>query len=130
MDFATILVVDDDPDHVSIICQWLEEEGHEVITSDNGLDGLQALALHQPALTVTDIKMRPFDGFQLIQRLRAISDSLVLVLTVLNDDEHKIHGFERGADGYLTKPISKTMFLTRIHSLLRRVNPAEKLPTG
>ena len=120
MDSARILVVDDEPDHLSIICRWLEDEGHEVFTSDNGWDALQALAQHKPTLTVTDIRMRPMDGFQLIQRLREISNSYVLALTGLNNDEDKIHGLEMGADDYLTKPVSKRLFLARVHSLLCR----------
>lgn len=127
MDSARILVVDDDTKHLSIIRRWLEIEGHDVYTATNGWDALESMVEHRPALTVTDIRMRPMDGFQLIRHLREISNSYVLALTGLSADEHKIHGLELGADEYLTKPISKKMFLAQVHSLLRRINPAEEI---
>ena len=126
MDSAKILVVDDDTSHLEIIKRWLETEGHDVYTSTNGSDALDVMVEQRPVLTVTDLRMRPMDGFQLIQRLRESSDSLVLALTGLSGDEDKIRGLELGADEYLTTPISRKLFLAQVHSLLRRANLTEE----
>ena len=118
---ASILVVDDQPEHVTIVRRWLEDDGHEVHTAVNGWAGLESLVRHQPDLTITDIRMPFMDGFQLISRIREISDGHVLALTRLGGDEDVIHGLQLGADEYLTKPISKRMLLARVSSILRRV---------
>lgn len=130
MSSAKILVVDDEVDHLSIIQRWLEDEGYEVYTDTNASDALESVVSHQPVLTVTDIRMRHMDGFQLIRRIREISDSLLMALTGLNSDEHMIHGLELGADDYLTKPITKRIFLVRVRSLLRRAMTSEQSPSS
>ena len=117
-----ILVVDDEPDHRAIVQRWLEDDGYEVHTAVNGWDGLESMVQLRPDLTITDIRMPRMDGFQFIGRIREISDCHVLALTRMDSDEDVIHGLELGADEYLPKPISKRMFLVRVHSILRRVS--------
>ena len=128
MSATRILVVDDEPDHRAIVRRWLEDDGYEVHTAVNGWDGLTSIAQHHPNLTVTDIRMPRMDGFQLISRIREISDCHVLALTRLDSDEDAIHGLELGADEYLAKPISKRMFLVRVRSILRRAEAIKELP--
>ena len=130
MHSAKILVVDDETDHLSIIQRWLEDEGYDVCTDTNASDALESVVRHQPVLTITDIRMRHMDGFQLIRRIREISDSHLMALTGLNGDEHMIHGLEVGADDYLTKPVTKRMFLARVRSLLRRAKASEQSPSS
>ncbi len=67
------------------------------------------------------------DGFQLISRIREISDCHILALTRIHSDEDVIHGLELGADEYLPKPISKRMFLARVRSILRRAEAPSEL---
>ena len=124
-----ILVVDDEPDHLALVQRWLEDDGYEVHTAVNGWDGLEAMVQHRPDLTITDICMPRMDGFQLIKRIREISDGHVLALTRLGGDADVIHGLELGADEYLAKPISKRMFLVRVRSMLRRAETPEEMPS-
>ena len=120
MSNTKILVVDDEPNHRAIVQRWLEDDGYEVHTAVNGWDGLESMVQLRPDLTITDIRMPHMDGFQLISRIREISNCHVLALTRVNSDEDVIHGLELGADEYLPKPISKRMFLVRVRSILRR----------
>ena len=129
MSAAKILVVDDEPDHLALVQRWLEDDGHEVITAVNGWDGLESMVQHRPDLTITDIRMPRMDGFQLIKRIRELSDGHVLALTRLGGDEDVIHGLELGADEYLPKPISKRIFLVRVRSMLRRAETPEEMPS-
>ena len=124
-----ILVVDDEPDHLAIVRLWLEGDGYEVVTAANGWDGLALLAEHRPDLTITDIRMPQMDGFQLIKRIREVSDGHVMALTRLGDEEDVMHGLQLGADEYLSKPISKRMFLVRVRAMLRRAIAPEEIPT-
>lgn len=129
MSEAKILVVDDEPDHLALVQLWLEDDGYEVVTASNGWDGLEALAEHRPDLTITDIRMPQMDGFQFIKRIREISDGHVMALTRMSDEEDVMHGLQLGADEYLSKPISKRMFLVRVSAILRRAVTPEEIPT-
>ena len=127
---SRILVVDDELEMLSLLNEWLEEDGHEVETATNGWDALQIFVELKPALTITDLRMSGMDGFQLIRRIREISDTHVIALTAMGGEEHTVRGFEMGADEYLVKPISKRVFLARVRSILRRAAPDEKLDLG
>lgn len=129
MSDAKILVVDDEPDHLAIVQRWLEDDGYEVVTAANGWDGLALLAEHSPDLTITDIRMPQMDGFQLIKRIREVSDGHVMALTRMGDEEDVMHGLQLGADEYLAKPISKRMFLVRVRTILRRALTPAEIPT-
>ena len=127
---SRILVVDDELEMLSLLNDWLEEDGHEVETATNGWDALQIFVELKPALTITDLRMSGMDGFQLIRRIREISDTHVIALTAMGGEEPTVRGFEMGADEYLVKPISKRVFLARVRSILRRAAPDEKLDLG
>ena len=127
---AKILVVDDEPEMLLLLNEWLEGDGHDVETATNGWDALEIFVDRKPALTITDLRMPGMDGFQLIRRIREISDSHVIALTAMGGEEHTVRGFDMGADAYLVKPISKRVFLARVRSILRRAAPDEELVLG
>lgn len=81
-------------------------------------------------MIITDVRMPAMDGFQLISRIREISDAHVLALTAMGDTENTIRGLELGADDYLVKPIAKREFLARVRSLVRRSSPPGDVPVS
>ena len=125
-----ILVVDDETDLLSLLQEWLEGDGYSVYSATDGIEALRLFYKHRPSLSITDLRMPGMDGFQLISRIREMSDVHVLVLTALGGEEHMIRGLELGADEYLVKPVSKGVFLARVRSLLRRVAPEEESPSS
>lgn len=124
---SKILVVDDEPEMLSLLNEWLEEDGHDVETATNGWDALEIFVDRKPVLTITDLRMPGMDGFQLIRRIREISDSHVIALTAMDGEEHAVQGFDMGADEYLVKPVAKRVFLARVRSMLRRATPDQEL---
>ncbi len=124
---SKILVVDDEPEILALLNEWLEEDGHDVVTANNGWDALEIFVDRKPALTITDLRMPGMDGFQLIRRIREISKSHVIALTAMGGEEHTVMGFDLGADEYLVKPVSKRVFLARVRSILRRAVPDDEL---
>lgn len=124
---SKILVVDDEPEILALLHEWLEEDGHEVDTANNGWDALEIFVDRKPALTITDLRMPGMDGFQLIRRIREISQSHVIALTAMGSEEHTVMGFDLGADEYLVKPVSKRIFLARVRSILRRAVSDEEI---
>ena len=125
-----VLVVDDEQELVFLLQEWLEEDGHEVFVATEGGAALRLLFQQRPDLAITDLRMPEMDGFQLISRIREMSDVHVLVLTALGGDEEMIRGLDLGADEYLVKPVSKRVFLARVRSILRRATPSEEVPDG
>ena len=128
MDDIKVLVVDDEVDFQALVRSWLEDEGYDVYAAANGWEGLQMFAEVRPQLTITDIRMPAMDGFQLISRIREISDAYLLALTAFGDTENTVRGLELGADDYLVKPIPKREFLARVRSMVRRSAPTGDVP--
>ena len=123
-----LLIVDDEADFQALVRSWLEDDGYEVYAAANGWEGLQMFAEIRPQLTITDVRMPTMDGFQLISRIREISDAHVLAFTAMGDTENTIRGLELGADEYLVKPIPKREFLARVRSIVRRATPPAEVP--
>ncbi|MGH2520538.1 MAG: response regulator transcription factor, partial [Chloroflexota bacterium] len=115
-----ILVADDDPDIVDIICYSLRKDGHTVIA---GYDGQQALDLarkHHPDLAILDVMMPKQNGFEVCRRLRQESSMPVILLTAKGEDNDKVWGLDLGADDYVTKPFSHKELLARVRAIGRR----------
>lgn len=125
-----VLIVDDEADFQALIQSWLEDEGYEVYAAANGWEGLQLFAEIRPQLTITDVRMPAMDGFQLISRIREISDAHLLALTAMGDTENTVRGLELGADEYLVKPVAKREFLARVRSMVRRATPPGEVPVN
>ena len=125
-----VLVVDDEPELVQLLKDWLEEDGFEVFAATESSQGLRLFFQNHPDLTIADLRMPGMDGFQLITRIREMSDAHVLVLTALESEEYMIRGLDLGADDFLVKPVSRRALLARIRALLRRASPAGNVPTG
>ncbi len=123
-----LLIVDDEADFQALVQSWLEEDGYEVYTAANGWEGLRVFVEIQPRLTITDVRMPAMDGFQLISRIREISEAHVLALTAMGDTENTVRGLELGADEYLVKPVVKREFLARVRSFIRRAKPPADFP--
>ena len=115
-----ILVVDDEPDFALLLTEWLQEEGYEVLSAGDGIEALRLYFQHRPDLSTVDLRMPGMDGFQLISRMREMSDGPLLALTALGDEEYMVRGLELGVDDYMVKPVNRRIFLARIRSLLRR----------
>jgi len=117
-----VLVVEDERKVASFIRQGLEEEGHAVEVSGDGLDALDlAVAAPPYDLIVLDVRLPRLDGFSVLRKLRAQRVSTpVLLLTARDAVADKVTGLDLGADDYLTKPFAFDEFLARVRALLRR----------
>ena len=128
MSLIRVLVVDDEVDMVSLLREWLNEEAYEVFSAYNGWQAFRAFFQNRPDLVITDLRMPGMDGFELIRRIREVSDGPVLALTALEGEDVMVRGLNLGADEYLVKPVTKRVFLARIRSLLRRVRLSAQVP--
>ena len=117
-----ILVIDDEDDIRLIVATHLERDGYSTVVAPNGREGLRHFYNDRPDLVVLDIAMPEMDGWQVLERIREVSNLPVLILTAAAQDRDKVRGLRGGADDYITKPFSGEEFLARIESALRRAN--------
>ena len=115
-----VLIVDDEPRMVRFVKMNLELEGYETLEANDGLEALDQVRLHNPDLVLLDVEMPGLDGFETLKRLREVSDSAVIMLTVRSEEEDRVKGLDLGADDYVTKPFSPRELSSRIRAVLRR----------
>ncbi|MCA9949475.1 MAG: response regulator transcription factor [Anaerolineales bacterium] len=128
---ATILVIDDDDLVSRTLQRALKMYGHQVMTANSGIEGLQLARRHKPELFILDIMMPGVDGYQVCRQIRGdplLKDLPVLFLTAKAKDEDKIEGFRAGADDYLVKPFNMQELELRVKAILRRVTPPAEDP--
>jgi putative two-component system response regulator len=118
-----ILVVDDTESHILLLRKILKGAGYQsVATTTNSEEAASLYQEFQPDLVVLDLHMRPIDGFQLLDQLKAIEgpDSYVpaLMMTALNDPDVLLRALERGARDFLNKPFDRVEALTRIRNMI------------
>lgn len=115
-----ILIVDDDPMLSELISYNLESEGYTIVRAGDGREGLRKFEAEAPDLVILDVSMPKLDGWQVCERIRAVSDTPVMMLTAQGREEDVIRGLDLGADDYLTKPFQVRVLLARIRAALRR----------
>ncbi len=117
----TIMVVDDDPDIVTIVKTILEVKGYVVQSAFSGQEVLSLLQEQKPDLIFLDVMMPPMDGLEVLTRLKgnpATASIPVILLTAKADDEDVQIGYKMGADIYITKPFTSTEVLEAINLVL------------
>ncbi|OGA00137.1 MAG: DNA-binding response regulator [Betaproteobacteria bacterium RIFCSPLOWO2_02_67_12] len=115
-----ILVVDDDAEIRNLLCEYLRKNGYRATAVADGKAMWAARARAKYELIVLDVMLPGEDGLTLCRKLRAESDTPVIMLTARGEETDRIVGLEMGADDYLPKPFSPRELLARIKSVLRR----------
>jgi DNA-binding response OmpR family regulator len=126
---ARILVAEDDPKQSKLIRDYLEREGHSVLTTDNGRTALELARARRPDLIVLDVMMPEVDGLDVCRVLRVESSVPILLLTARSTEADLLLGLDLGADDYMTKPYSPRELTARVRVLLRRAG-ASHTPSG
>lgn len=123
MDSPSVLVVDDDADVRGLVRELLERAGYAVLEAEDGRAGLRVVWSTRPDLVVLDVTLPGLDGWQVLERLREVSDLPVLMLTARSGELEKVRGLRGGADDYMTKPFGRQELVARVDALLRRSRP-------
>ena len=126
-----VLIIDDDKELCALMKKCIEQKNLSAVTVYSGIEGLQIIKENQKnngfSLIILDVMMPFMDGFQVLKKVREVSNIPVLMLTAKSNEEDKVLGLRLGADDYLTKPFSINELTARVHSLIRRyttLNPA------
>jgi two-component system, OmpR family, alkaline phosphatase synthesis response regulator PhoP len=127
-----ILVVDDEPDILEFLSYNLEKEGFQVITAENGKQGVEKAKKEQPDIILLDVMMPEMDGIEACRTLREMPQfehTIIAFLTARTEDYSQIAGFETGADDYISKPVKPRVLVSRLRALLRRYESKEAKAT-
>ncbi|OQW93852.1 MAG: hybrid sensor histidine kinase/response regulator, partial [Beggiatoa sp. IS2] len=114
---SKILIVDDMPENVSVLFEFLTKQNFNVFVAENGKRALQVVKMAQVQLILLDILMPEMDGFETCKRLKMeteTKDIPVIFITALSDTVSKVKGFKLGAADYITKPFQEEEVLARI----------------
>ena len=104
---ALIIVMEDDASTRMLVASVLKKDGHDVLTAEDGEQGLQLMTPRRPDLIISDVQMPGMNGFQMLTALRANpanADIPVILLTSLQERAHMRIGMTTGAEDYITKP--------------------------
>jgi two-component system OmpR family response regulator len=115
-----ILVIEDEPDLLRVLCQALREESYAVDPAADGIDGYYKASTWDYDAIVLDLMLPKLDGWQLLDRLRRTRKTPVLILTARDAVRDRIRGLDSGADDYLVKPFELSELLARLRALIRR----------
>ena len=123
----TVLLVEDESAQREMLAYNLEAEGFDVITADNGEDGLILVDENDPDLIVLDWMMPQLSGIEVCRRLKSNSKTCqipVIMLSARADEVDRVQGLETGADDYVAKPYSVIELMARVKAHLRRIRAA------
>src|SRR5215210_658101 len=118
-----ILIVDDEPEILRLVGDYLGSSGFEVNTASSGDEALMRARTEPPDLVVLDLGLPGLDGLDVARALRRDGDVPIIMLTARADEADRVVGLELGADDYVTKPFSPRELVARIRSVLRRARP-------
>jgi DNA-binding response OmpR family regulator len=125
---ASIVVVDDEPDVLSMVSDHLGRDGYHVSRCSNGAELDRTLDSAAQDLVVLDVNLPDEDGISIARRLQATRRLPIVMLTALGDPIDRVVGLEVGADDYITKPFDLRELSARVRAVLRRAPGADGVP--
>lgn len=121
-----ILVVDDEPDVISLLTLMLESEGYDVITAADGQSALEKARTENPDLVILDIMLPRLNGYKVARMLKFdenYSHVPIIMLTSKVQERDRLMGLEMGADDYIDKPFDTAMLLSVVKKILEKKKP-------
>ncbi len=123
MDVQTVLVIEDDSDIRGLVATLALRAGMDPVEAADGRAGIRLFFERRPQLVVLDLGLPELDGWQVLERIRELSEVPILVLTATDASTQKVRGLDGGADDYVTKPFDPDELIARCKALLRRTEP-------
>lgn len=115
-----VLLIEDEPDVRTALRILLQRAGLETLEAATGRDGLRVFHTERPMAVILDVGLPDLDGWDVLERIRDLSDTPVLMLTARGLESEKVRGLQAGADDYVTKPFGNAELVARVQALLRR----------
>ena len=119
-----ILIIDDDTELCELVTEYLGDEGLDVKSVHDGVEGVERCLADEPELVILDVMLPGLGGFAVLSKIRETSRVPVIMLTARGEEVDRIVGLEMGADDYLPKPFNPRELVARIRAILRRADGA------
>jgi two-component system response regulator MprA len=116
----TVLLVDDEPHIIEFLRMGFDYEGFDVSVATNGNEALTVAATRHPDVVILDVMLPGLSGLEVARRLRATSDTAIIMLTARETIDDRVVGLDTGADDYVTKPFAFKELMARVRAVLRR----------
>ncbi len=123
-----VLAVDDEMVILRALKLVLREAGFEPVAAATASDALDLVALRPPDAAIIDLVLPDGDGVDICREIRGWSQMPLIVLSAIDDEDHKVRALEAGADDYVTKPFSPRELIARLEAALRRAPGATGEP--
>jgi DNA-binding NarL/FixJ family response regulator len=124
-DQKRLMLVDDDPNLILLVKDYLEFRGYDVVTAENGREALEILENEIPDLIICDVMMPEMDGYTLVQQIRETTDLSwipVLFLSAKGQTQDRVKGLNTGADVYIVKPFEPEELVAQVESSLKQAS--------
>lgn len=121
-DHKRLLLIDDDPNLILLVKDYLEFRGYEVITAENGQEALDVLQKETPDMIICDVMMPQMDGYTLVEHVRKDARTSwipVLFLSAKGQSQDRVKGLNTGADVYMVKPFEPEELVAQVESSLK-----------
>lgn len=115
-----IIIVEDDVDILEVLTLYIENAGYQLWQATTVNEGKTLISEHNPDVIILDVNLPDGNGFELAETIRQQSNAILFFLTANDTLEHKLEGFDVGADDYITKPFIPKELLARIQAHLKR----------
>jgi len=113
-----ILIVEDEKNLARFVSLELQHEGYDVVTADNGREGLEMALEKDFDLILLDLMLPEMDGFEVTRRLQQEKDTYIMMMTARDSIMDIVAGLDRGADDYIEKPFSPSVLIAKIKAML------------
>lgn len=120
MNGKKILIIEDASDYLRLTNLIFEKAGAQVLIADDYIEGFRKIFAHHPHLIILNVMILDLNVYEICQRVREITNTPLIILTVLKNDKDILQGLKAGADYILSKPFSDELLLARANAILRR----------
>lgn len=124
-DHKRLLLIDDDPNLILLVKDYLEFRGYEVVTAENGREALEVLEKDIPDMIICDVMMPEMDGYSLVKHVREDPRTNwvpVLFLSAKGQSQDRVKGLSTGADVYMVKPFEPEELVAQVESSLKQAS--------
>lgn len=128
MNNSSILIIDDEVQIRRLLEINLSSNHYHVIQAGSGMEGIKMAASHQPSLILLDIGLPDINGHEVLKRLREWYNHPIIILSVMDEEQHIVDALDNGATDYLCKPFRSAELLARIRAAIRRSETPNNKP--
>ncbi|MDE7361951.1 MAG: response regulator transcription factor [Oscillospiraceae bacterium] len=125
-----ILIVEDNKELAGVLCDFLRAENYTVSVAENASTALSLYEKYCARLVVLDIMLPDRDGFYVLEKIRAQSNTPVLIVSAKTGKDEKLLGLDLGADDYIEKPYDIDIMLAKIRGIFKRRYALDELTDG